>query len=520
MSMLIPRTFPPHRGNGATQHPGLPALDRIPLPRRTETARTWLPSDGFSVLLSIALSVAVLLPFLAFSEPCRHWFVVPVLICGILIGIDCIDWVRGRVDLFDPVGILGVLGFHAFFLAPLLHVMLDEWMLWVRPPPDWREWLGKMGMVNIAGLAVYGIVCRYPGRPPAVAPFRLWGIRRSGWVLLCALAVTAGLQAYVYAHFGGIGGYIDLFEKETNTGKSSFTGWGWLFNISESFPRLALMTATLLLWRKGKLSWPLLGTMFLVYFGLLILFGGLRGLRSNIVWSMFWAVAVVHFCLRALSRKFVFAGLGVLMGFMVLYAAYKHGGTEDFRKAMAGQETKRGSSVVKVALWDLSRADVQAFLLYRMSRVGTDYQLAWGRTYVGAVSLLIPEALWPGRPPTKIHEGTQILWGEDAVLIGKASNLYGLAGEAMLNFGPASVPVAFGLFALCIRGVRSFVYRLRRHDGRIFLLPVFLSLCILGLVCDSDNVLFFLFQYGTTVGLVLLFTCRPVRTPRTLQEPL
>jgi hypothetical protein len=337
-------------------------------------------------------------------------------------------------------------------------------------------------------------------------------------ILVGFLVLTAALQAYVYSHFGGLRGYIELFEKETHTGKSSFTGWGWIFNISESFPRLAIMAVTLVLWRRGRPSWLLLGAILLGYFGLLILFGGLRGLRSNIVWSMFWGVSVIHFCLRPLSRKMVFAGLTAMLGFMILYAAYKHGGRKDFEKAVAGQETKYGSSLTKVALWDLSRSDVQAFLLYRMSRVGTDYKLACGRTYVGALALLIPESLWPGRPPTKIQEGTQILFGEDAVLIGKASNLYGLAGESMLNFGPASVPVAFGLFAMLVRRVRSWVYRLRRSDGRVFLLPVFLSLCILGLVCDSDNVLYFLFQYGTSVGLVLLFTCRPVQSVLQLQR--
>jgi hypothetical protein len=68
------------------------------------------------VLLSILMSVAVLLPFVALVPACPHWFIGPVLVCGILIGIDFVDWLRGRMNLFDPVGILGVLGFHAFFL--------------------------------------------------------------------------------------------------------------------------------------------------------------------------------------------------------------------------------------------------------------------------------------------------------------------------------------------------------------------------------------------------------------------
>jgi len=515
MSLIIPRKFPLHERNGNGNHRnGAPLFPvRRMLPRRAEAVPTWQTSDLMSVMVSILMSLAILLPFLALVPACRHWFVAPVLVCGILMGIDFVDLLRGRMNLFDPVGIIGVLGFHAFFLAPLLHVTLNHWMASVHPPPDWREWLGKMGLVNIAGLAAYAVACRLPVGNAARKPMTTWLIGPNvWWVLGIALVGSAALQTYVYLHFGGIRGYIKLFEKEFGTGKSSFTGWGWIFNISESFPRLALMAVTLFLWRRRKPSWLVLGSVLLVYFGLLILFGGLRGLRSNIVWSMFWGVAVIHFCLRPLSRKFVIAGLVMMVGFMVLYSAYKRGGTKDFESTVAGEGTKKGDSLAKVALGDLARSDVQAFLLYRMSRVGTDYKLAWGRTYVGALALLIPESIWPESPPTKIQEGTQILWGDDWVLIGKASNLYGLAGESMLNFGPASVPIAFGIFAMCIRGVRSYVYRLRRSDGRIFLLPVFLSLCILGLVCDSDNILFFLFQYGTSVALVLLLTCRPVRT--------
>jgi hypothetical protein len=419
------------------------------------------------------------------------------------------------MNLLDPVGILGALGYLNFFVTPMLHVMLDQWMAYITPPPDWREWLGKMALVDVAAIAVYMIVCRI-GRPGLVeAPFRPWVIGRPSVVLGIALLATAALQAWVYAYFGDINGYISLFEREADTGKSSFTGWGWIFNISESFPRLAFIGVTLWLWRRRRRpSWLMLGSILAVFFGLLILFGGLRGLRSNTVWSLFWAVGVVHFCLRPLSRKGIAIGLAGFLGFMVLYGAYKHGGTKDLERAFSGEETKKGTTVTRVVLWDLARADVQAFLLYRMSRSGTDYQPVYGRTYVGALALLIPEAIWPQRPPTKIQEGTQILWGPDAVLWGKASNLYGLGGEAMLNFGPAGIPIAFGVFAVLIRGVRRYVYRLHPRDGRMFLLPIFLSLCILGLVCDSDNVVYFFFQYSTAPALVLFFVCRPVPRPR------
>lgn len=513
----------PYALSGVDRIAGLPVRGlsgrAAPGPPPPKGAPGWRRSDSASVALSMLLSVATALPFVVFSEPCRHPFVIPILLCGFVIGIDFVDWLRGRMDLFDPVGILGFLGFHTFFLAPLLHVSLDTWMPFVTPPPDWREWLGKMGALNAAGLCVYAAVSRLWGAPRNPRPAGLWQVRHPGFVLAVALVFTAALQAFVYARFGGIGGYVALFETESTTGKSSFTGLGWVFIVSESFPRLAFMAFALLLWRRRRPpAWGEVAAALALFFGLLVLFGGLRGSRSNFVWSLFWAVAVVHFCIRSIPRKFVFPGLAALLAFMVVYAAYKHGGTKDFRRALRGEQTKRGTTLARVVLGDLSRSDVQAFLLHRMSRVGSDYELAWGRTYAGAAALLVPQALWPDRPVTKIREGSWILWGRDSIIHGDASNLYGLAGETLLNFGPGAVPLAFGVFALLVYAVRLFVYRLHPRDGRIFLLPVFVSLCILGLVCDSDNVVFFLFQYGTTLGLVLLLVVHRLRTPATRPE--
>jgi uncharacterized membrane protein len=506
----------PYTLNGVDRIAELPArgLPGRPVPVARRNAESgWQRSDLRSIALSMFLTVATALLFVACSEPCRHWFVIPIMMCGFLIGIDFVDWLRGRMDLFDPVGILGFLGFHMFLLAPLLDVSLDFWMPYITPPSDWREWLGKMGTLNAGGLCVYAVVTRF-WKAPRIPRLPKISVHRPAFALTTALFLTAAVQTYVYIHFGGIGGYVDLFVAESDTGKSSFTGWGWVFIVSESFPRLAFMAFALFLWTQPRRpSWGWVAGAFAVFFGLLVLFGGLRGSRSNFVWSLFWAVAVTHFCIRSIPRKVVFPGVAALLAFMVIYSAYKFGGTKDFARVMKGEKSKRGTTLTQVALGDLSRSDVQAFLYYRMSRVGTDYELAGGRTYLAAFTLLIPQALWPDRPPTKVHEGTWILWGKDAVIYGDASNLYGLAGEGMLNFGPGFVPLAFGVFGLLVHAVRSFVYRLHPRDGRVFLLPVFVSLCVLGLVCDSDNVVFFLFQYGSSVAVALLFICRPFRKP-------
>ena len=97
-----------------------------------------------SLLISLVFCTLTVCGFLVASPPMAHWFVVPVWLCRMLIGRDAVDWFRGRLDLLDPAGIIGVIGVHFFFLAPLLHVAWDSWMLYVEPPPDWRPWLGGM----------------------------------------------------------------------------------------------------------------------------------------------------------------------------------------------------------------------------------------------------------------------------------------------------------------------------------------------------------------------------------------
>src|SRR5688572_3196148 len=89
----------------------------------------------------------------------RHWLLFPLFVCGVLTTVDAVRWMRGQLSLFDPVGILGLLGIHFFFLAPLLHITWDMWMAYVDPlsMDDWRKWLGYMAMLNAGCLVIYRI---------------------------------------------------------------------------------------------------------------------------------------------------------------------------------------------------------------------------------------------------------------------------------------------------------------------------------------------------------------------------
>jgi hypothetical protein len=167
---------------------------------------------------------------------------------------------------------------------------------------------------------------------------------------------------------------------------------------------------------------------------------------------------------------------------------------------------RSGRTIHSTVLSDLSRADVQAYVLYRL-QTGASENLAWGRTYVGGLAILIPRRVLPARPPTKSKEGTDILYGRGTYESGRSSKrVFGLAGEAMLNVGLAGVPVAFLFFGVFVGWLRRAYYGLRKGDVRLLLLPLLINLALIMLIGDSDNVVFF-FVKEASLPFLLLFLC-------------
>ena len=498
----------------------------IPMPLVWDDARTPMRTGG--AMIAAPACLLTLVTFLVTTEPTWHWFVLPVLLCGALIGGDGVDWLRGKLDIFDPAGVVGVLGLHIFFLAPLLHVTWDYWLPYVTPPGDWRGWLGGMAALNVAGIALYLIARKATTRLLDTQPHRTaWRLDGAPFVpvLAVALLATAALQAAVYAAYGGISGYVASFEE----GTESFDGRGWLFMLSESFPILAFFGYAVATRARGKLpSWWSIGAAMTAFLVLKLLFGGLRGSRSNTIWGLFWAAGVVHLWLRPLSRRMVAGGVAFMILFMYVYGFYKNYGLGAV-EALQGAETRlemakqSNRTLDAQILGDLGRADVQAYLLYRLTdpTSGSDYEYSWGETYLASVTLIIPKALWPGRPEGKVRNGTEILYGRTTAALGtmRASQVYGLAGEAMLNFGPAAAPTAYLVLGVVVALVGSWARTWDRADSRRLLLPLLINLAFIVLVSDSDNVLFVSIKEGAVPFLVIALSSRrlPVRVDASLE---
>ncbi|MBE9223914.1 hypothetical protein IQ264_00280 [Phormidium sp. LEGE 05292] len=485
-----------------------------------------------SAIVSFFLSLLIVLVFIQTSDQFLHWFLFPVTLCGILIGIDAVDWFRGRLGIFDPVGIIGLLGFHFFFLAPLFHVSWDFWMGGdATPPPDWRPWIGWMAILNFLGLWIYRLsrnIVFQPKENPAKQT--VWQLNRRRFIpILCfGLMLSAVLQLLVYQKFGGITNYIEAATRAARReGEGEFAGSGIIFLFSESFPILAMMGFAAYAQKNQKMrSWTVLVIVLLVFIVLQMLFGGLRGSRSNTIWALFWAVGIINFWIRSITKKQIAIGLVFMVFFMYLYGFFKTGGLEGVSTALEGQEAratlekKSGRSWQGLVLQDLGRSDVQAFLLYRLMQPTSDYKYAWGHTYYSALSMLVPSVFWPNKPPDKIKEGTEAQYGMGTYhpQLWASSKVYGLAGETMLNFGPMVIPFAFIFLGVVVGNVRRLLFTLSPADNRLILLPFLVNYCFVILVGDLDNQIYFLMKNGGFPFIVMLLSTDKIIVSKSQKE--
>lgn len=472
-------------------------------------------NDG--LLLSTIACTIIAIGFLLSSDQFYHWFIFPVLVCGIVIGVDAVNWLRGRISLFNPIGIIGLIGVHFFFLAPLLQVSWDFQLQYVKVPEDWRPWLGGMAILNALGLLVYRVTRQwvmtvFPPQPATSA----WQMdnRRFPLLLGMAMAAAAGLQLWIFQKFGGIAGYVAAAAAETRS--QEFEGLGILFLLSESFPILVMIGFAVYarMYRSLQNRWVLLVAL-MGFLLLQLVFGGLRGSRSNTVFALLWATGILHFWVRPISRKAIAIGIVFLMLFMYLYGFYKSAGIEGVQSALEGQEgqtaivEKSGRNWQVLVLQDFGRSDIQAFLLYRLLQSDNDYEYALGRTYVASASILLPKLIFPNRLPDKRQEGTNLQYGMGSYQPGvlASSKVYGLAGETLLNFGPLWVPFMFAELGIIVGLTRRCLLIWNTSDARFLLLPMMINLCFVVLTADSDNVIFFLIKNGAFPFAVLWLGC-------------
>ena len=458
--------------------------------------------------------------FIVLSPPCRHWFVLPVMVCGALLTNRALRVVLSKGSIFSADGLFDLFSFHFFFLSPLLVISLEHRLAYLpAQPDDWREWLGRMAVINIAGILAYHYV-----RGKALEGRPLW---KTAWlveesrfnaVIVSALTVCAAVQIYLLIQFGGLNGFADALLHDAE----AWNNTGWLFVIGESTPILAIIALGQWLYqRRRSLGWPMISLVLTLFLALQILCGGLRGSRSNTVICLFWAVGIVHCRIRPVPRKVLLVGAAVVIAIMYIGGLYKAVGLDALRaldnpEEQAQISQRSGRTVELIALEDFGKSDTQAFILYMLSSRQSEYRLALGRTYLGALALLIPKALWPNRPAGKVKWTTDAEYGAgtyDASRI-RSSRVYGLMGEWMLNFGWYLGPLCMAGLGLAVGVTQRFTLTCANADCRRMLIPIIAAVCVTALGSDSDNDVYNVIKFLSIPLAVLWLSSRKTNLRR------
>jgi len=121
---------------------------------------------------------------------------------------------------------------------------------------------------------------------------------------------------------------------------------------------------------------------------------------------------------------------------------------------------------------------------------------------------VIPRAVWPDKPSGlhgKVGAGTALQHGEGSYRPGRfeSSRVYGLAGEAMLNFGQAGAVGAFLLYGIMLGWYRKKMLTLHPDDARVYLVPLLTLVAITATFGDSDNTMYLFLKDGVLLTIVV-----------------
>jgi hypothetical protein len=465
-------------------------------------------------LISALGVVAVVLAFVLLVPELRHWMIFPVAACGALVAPDLYDWASGELDVLDPQAVIALVGTHFFVLAPLLHVTLDAWPRYLEPVEDWRQALGTMAALNLAGLLLYRVVLAIPDRARRTPVARLDRRRFQtlGWAVVLTSLTT--FVALVVA-FGGPANYVATL---TSLDKD-LAGYGPVFLASSCFP-LVVFVLVLLRGRAVLRRRPFLLIVLVIAFALLqFVVAGLHGSRSSVIWPVLIAIGACHLLVTPLRRRALVIALIAIGGFMYLYGFYKSAGAEALdiftgNRSVDELSGETGRDIPLLLLGDLARADIQALTLDR--ELMRPDLTGGGVTYLGDLLFLVARDVRPD-VPDKVAVGTDLLYGSGAYDSGtRSSQIYGLAGEATLNFGPVGAVLSFIPLALVVRAARSRYRSALLPDAPVdqrLLASVLPIVVVLVLTADLDNLLWW------AVNDVVVFICLVLLSRRKQPPP-
>ena len=471
------------------------------------------------------LGVLVIILLFVIQEPEKltHWMLLPLSLCGTLIGADALRWFKGTYTLFDPKGVIGIYGINFFLTAPLLIVFYDVEGIETYIVSNWQPLLGIMAIFNFLGIILYKLCEKIAFKRPSKAEYTYWALNPTKATFFVPLFVIIAFASFCIfvVRGGGFGGIILQERREAVEG---LVGAGIFMVLRDALPLTVLIGLTIHRMTKatGEKSpwWFFLGIVMLCLF---FFTSGLRGSRAATGYGLICAGAMIHYFWRRLTVKIVLISMIPLMIFFYFYSFYKSAGIEAIGDLVQGRATiadlqeQTTRTFSGMLIGDMSRAPIQAAEIDVLVHKPWDYRYRYGTTYPLALGYLIPRQIWRTKPIDmgRIIAGTEMLYGPESygafVKYGgsgsRSTQLYGLAGEAILNFGIYGILPVFAIWGYIVGRIRKRIYSFRAGDMRLMMSGFWLLVGFIILASDADQfVWFFTSLYVIPAFLIYLIS--------------
>ena len=271
-------------------------------------------------------------------------------------------------------------------------------------------------------------------------------------VYVCAI-VALGALVFIYIKLGGYGRIAQLYADRLETSVTEndpLEGLGVVQALANTAPLWIFACVMLRPWRSRVVR--SLAFAQLVVLGWLS--SGVFGNRQGMMFVIFFATFIYHTFVRRISRR-----AAQLVGICIAVAAlamipFKFGiefsELGDLSKNFADQRgVQLSMGPISFFLFrDLSRFDVQVRALEAVQQSG--YELALGRSFVGAAAAIVPKAIWKDKPDTFAKEKSDIVRQTETNQSDETTLLFGMPGEYLVNFGVPGYLLSFVVIAWLI----------------------------------------------------------------------
>ncbi len=477
--------------------------------------RLWRAHPGINYVVSSLVTLIIALIFAITSEECQHWCIIPLGLCGVIAGVDIIAWARREIDLLDPKFVIAVFLYFNCFVSPLLHM---KYYIYGRDfyTSDWAAYFGYLALYNALGIVLFKLAQNMffkMSRPTK----KVWKIvpDKFAFMLMPIFCISLTANMVIRFVFGGLQ-KEEGFQILSSTAQANAAHISWISMLSYPFPTLIMMAVVYWIYTKrpNQQRSVTMVISILVFITLFQFFWvGMRGGRGAFLNVIFIAVAMIHYRLRLFSVKFFILGMCLVFLYSYFYNFYKKLGARGLEAIYSTEaresiiyEQHGGFTLLTTTLGDFSRADVQARMLYHLDTYKDQYKFRYGGTYLNALLRVVPRGIWKNKPVQyKRKAGTEIvrqaLSGEKLT-----SRVYGLSGEAILNFGPLGIVPAFIVFGCILGWFRKKISTMTPSDSRFFLVPLLLLVFNFAIINDLDNLTFALLRGGVLPFIIVFFS--------------